>query len=61
MKVNFNQTVKDFKGNSTDIVISDKLAELLFFAGNSDFHMTREEKWACLQDQSEIDCRRWNN
>nr|DAN89220.1 MAG TPA: hypothetical protein [Caudoviricetes sp.] len=45
MKVNFNQTVKDFKGNSTDIVISDKLAELLFFAGNSDFHMTREEKW----------------
>ena len=45
MKVNFNQTVKDFKGNSTDIVISDKLAELLFFAGNSDFRMTREEKW----------------
>ena len=32
MKVNFNRTVKDFKGNSTDIVISDKLAELLFFA-----------------------------
>ena len=42
MKVNFNQTVKDFKGNSTDIVISDKLADLLYYAGNTEFPMTRE-------------------
>lgn len=45
MKVNFNQKIKDFKGNPTDIIISDKLAELLFFIGNSEFRITRDNKW----------------
>ncbi|MBR5271804.1 MAG: hypothetical protein IKU25_00185 [Clostridia bacterium] len=46
MKVNFNQKVKDHRGKEVDIVISEKLSELMWYAGSSaDHQFTREEKF----------------
>lgn len=54
MRVNFKQEIKDFKGNPTDIILSDKLAELLFFAGNSEFRMTRDDKWRAYKTSQKL-------
>ena len=46
MKVNFNQKVKDHRGKEVNIVISEKLSELMWFAGSQPTEQfTREEKF----------------
>lgn len=46
MKVNFNQKVKDHRGKEVDIVISEKLSELMWFAGSQpEIQFSREEKF----------------
>ena len=44
MKVNFNQKVKDHRGKEVDIVISEKLSELMWFAGSQpEIQFSRED------------------
>lgn len=46
MKVNFNQKIKDHKGNEVNIIIAEKLSELMWFAGSqADVQFSRDEKF----------------
>lgn len=46
MKVNFNQKIKNHRGEEVEIIISEKLSELMWFAGSqADSQFTREEKF----------------
>lgn len=61
MNVNFNQRVRDYRGNEVDIVISEKLSELMWFAGSSAEHQfSREEKFRAYKISQKLICHNGN-
>lgn len=46
MKVDLNKKFKDFKGNETEEIVADQIAEALYMAGASpDFPIRKEDKF----------------